>query len=88
MFVNDVHSFRQLMRTTGCVLVVGNFATSFFTETAPAKKMGNVVEIFFPDMNFESSLRSWFAFFKEDSKISSQTLYMTTYEDDYVLGLE
>jgi hypothetical protein len=83
IFINDVHSFRQLMRTTGCILV-GNFATSFFTETALAKKMGEVVEIFFPHMNFESSLRSWFAFFKEESKFSSQTLYITTYEDDKV----
>jgi hypothetical protein len=43
------------------------FRDKLFTETAPAKKMGNVVEIFFPDMNFESSLRPWFAFFKEEN---------------------
>ena len=52
--------------------------------TVPAKKMGKELEIFSSEMDFEPCLKSWFAFFEKDSKISDQTLDMTSDEGDNV----
>ena len=83
VFVNDVDTFRLLMHETGGVLV-GQLAENFFTRPLSETRTGNKVELFSPEMNFVSTLRSWFCFLIGESGVLGQTLYMTSYEDERV----
>jgi hypothetical protein len=83
VFVNDVDTFQLLMHETGGVLV-GQLAENLFTRPLSETRTGNKVELFSPEMNFVSTLRSWFCFLIGESGVLGQTLYMTSYEDERV----
>ena len=63
-FVKDVEGFRLLMKQTGAI-IVGDFATCFFTREEPPKIFRNSLDLVLPDMNTVTR-ESWISLLKGD----------------------
>ena len=63
-FVKDVNGFRLFMKRTGAI-IVGDFATCFFTGEAPTNIYRNSLDLALPNMN-TGSCESWISLLKGD----------------------
>jgi hypothetical protein len=63
-FVKDVNGFRLFMKRTGAI-IVGDFATCFFTGEAPTNIYRNSLDLALPNMNM-GSCESWISLLKGD----------------------
>jgi F-box-like len=86
IFVHDVDAFRLQMRKTGGI-IIGNFASVFFTECHPRKEIGNAIQLFFHNFDFEYCLKSWLAFMIGECELSDDSCSVITYKNGQVRSL-